>query len=299
MGVTETTQLMRAHLVQLDIVWEDHAANFARVDRLLTHASVGEGDLVLLPEMFSTGFSLNTDLTADRQGVVLEYLRGLATDLGAWVQGGRTVRDCDCTHATNEAPVFDPSGRLVCSYTKIHPFSFGREPEKFVGGSDVLTFRWVGGTTGGGAGREREGLSVCPAICYDLRFPELFRRGLDLGAECFTLGACWPRARQAHWRALLVARAIENQAFVLGVNRTGRDPTLEYAGGSIAIGPAGEVLGELGSDESVLSVDLDVAALHAWRAKFPAWKDRKLGLGSRAPEPTPDTSRTSGPSPRP
>lgn len=265
---------MRAHLVQLDIAWEDHAANFARVDRLLTHAPVGAGDLIVLPEMFSTGFSLNTDATADRGGVVLEYLRGLATDLRAWVQGGRTVRDCDCTHATNEAPVIDPTGRVVGSYRKIHPFSFGREPERFIGGSEVMTYRW------GGAGDA--GLVVCPAICYDLRFPELFRRGLDMGAECYALGACWPKARAAHWRALLIARAIENQAFVLGVNRTGRDPTLEYAGGSLVVGPTGELLGELGAEEAVLSVELDVAGLRAWREKFPAWRDRRLGLDARS-----------------
>jgi len=91
------------------------------------------------------------------------------------------------------------------------------------------------------------------------------------------VGACWPKARQHHWRSLLVARAIENQAIVLGVNRTGRDPTLEYAGGSIAVGASGEVLGELGDDQTVLSVEVDVEAMRAWRAKFPAWKDRKLG----------------------
>jgi len=264
---------MRAHLVQLDIAWEDHGANFREVDRLLTHAGVGAGDLVVLPEMFSTGFSLNTAVTADRDGTVLEYLRGLATDLGAWVQGGRTVHECDCTHATNEAPVIDPSGRVVLSYRKIHPFSYGREAERFVGGSKVMTYWWGEGADAAAG----NGLAVCPAICYDLRFPELFRRGLDMGAECYAVGACWPKARQHHWRSLLVARAIENQAIVLGVNRTGRDPTLEYAGGSIAVGASGEVLGELGDDQTVLSVEVDVEAMRAWRAKFPAWKDRKLG----------------------
>jgi predicted amidohydrolase len=117
---------------------------------------------------------------------------------------------------------------------------------------------------------------VCPAICYDLRFPELFRLGLLKGAEVYALGANWPDARQAHWRALLIARAIENQAFVLGVNRTGRDPHLNYAGGSIAVGPQGEVLGELAAEEAVLSVEIAPREVHAWREKFPAWKDGKL-----------------------
>lgn len=264
---------MRAHLVQMNIEWEDHDANFGRVDGLLRGADVVRGDLVLLPEMFSSGFSLNTGTTADRGGVVLGYLRGLATRLGAWVQGGRTVLAVGAAKATNEAPVIDPAGRLVCSYAKIHPFWFGREPERFVGGSDVMTYGW-GGASGDGSGEAA--MTVCPAICYDLRFPELFRRGLAMGAECFAIGANWPDARQAHWRALLVARAIENQAVVLGVNRTGSDPHLSYAGGSIAVGARGEVLGELGDEEAVLSVEVEAAVVRGWRETFPAWRDVRL-----------------------
>ena len=260
---------MRAHLVQMSIDWEDHDANFRRVDGLLRGVDVGRGDLVLLPEMFSSGFSLNTGATADRDGVVLGYLRDLAMRLGAWVQGGRTVLADGAAKATNEAPVFDPSGRLVCSYAKIHPFSFGREPERFVGGSEVMMYAW-------GDGPDGAAMAVCPAICYDLRFPELFRRGLAMGAECFAIGANWPDARQGHWRALLVARAIENQAVVLGVNRTGTDPHLSYVGGSLAVGARGEVLGELGDDEAVLSVEVDAAAVRGWRETFPAWRDVRL-----------------------
>jgi omega-amidase len=117
---------------------------------------------------------------------------------------------------------------------------------------------------------------VCPAVCYDLRFPELFRIGLSKGAEAFAIGANWPEARQAHWRTLLIARAIENQAFVLGVNRTGSDPALRYAGGTIAVGPRGEVLGELEAEEGVLSTGVDVSEMRKWREVFPAWRDGRL-----------------------
>jgi omega-amidase len=109
--------------------------------------------------------------------------------------------------------VFGAGGKLLAEYAKVHPFTFGREPEAFEGGDGVVTYAWGG-------------LTVCPAVCYDLRFPELFRHGLMRGAEVFCLGANWPDARQAHWRALAMARAIENQAFVLAVNRVGRDPHL-------------------------------------------------------------------------
>lgn len=256
---------MRAHLVQLDIAWEDHAANHARVRELL--APVAPGDLVVLPEMFDTGFSMNTERTAPHADDTLAFLADLARDLGATIQGGRTVVAAPHHLAHNRAPVLGPDGRLLAEYTKIHPFSYGKEHERFEGGTEVLTYDWHAGT---------DTLRVCPAICYDLRFPELFRRGLRLGAEVFAIGANWPAARAHHWRALLIARAIENQAVVLGVNRTGRDPSLAYAGGSLAVASTGEILGELGEREAVLSLDIDPAAIRGWRERFPAWRDARL-----------------------
>lgn len=258
---------MRAHLVQLDIAWEDPARNFARVAALLDAARPDRGDFILLPEMFDTGFSFNIETTAD-SGATLEFLSGLARRLGVCVQGGRTVREAD--RATNRAPIFGPDGGRLAEYGKIHPFSYGRETERFDGGTEVVTWRWGSGPT------EAAPLTMCPAICYDLRFPELFRLGLMKGAEAFAIGANWPDARQAHWRALLIARAIENQAFVLAVNRTGRDPHLAYAGGSIAVGPRGEVLGELQAEERVLSVAIDPGEVRSWRQTFPAWRDIRL-----------------------
>ncbi|MCW5758122.1 MAG: hypothetical protein KIT54_12875 [Phycisphaeraceae bacterium] len=265
---------MRAHLVQLDIVWEDRRANLDRAERLLDGVDVGPGDLIVLPEMFDSGFSLNTDVTAD-DGTTAAWLARLADDLGAVVMGGRTVGGCangGCGKATNHCTVYAPAPEggqplALCDYAKIHPFTYGREAEKFVGGREVTTFAWE-------AGGQR--LTVCPTICYDLRFPELYRLGLSMGAELFTCIANFPAARRAHWRTLALARAIENQAFVLAVNRSGKDPYLAYAGGTIAVGPGGEVIGELGEQEAVLSVNLDVAGLYAWRREFPAWRDAKL-----------------------
>lgn len=258
---------MKAHLVQLDIAWEDKPANYRRVERLLDAAHVEPGDLVLLPEMFDTGFSLATETTSDRGGQTLRFLLSLATDLRVTVQGGRTVHDCHAAHASNRASVVSPQGDLLADYAKVHPFTFGREGERFAGGRDVTTYTWAG---------PARTLRVCPAVCYDLRFPELFRIGLLQGAEAFAVIANWPEARHAHWRALLTARAIENQALVLGVNRVGKDPHLSYLGGSIALGPKGDVLGELGPEEGVLSVPVDPASVARWREVFPAWRDIKL-----------------------
>jgi len=255
-----TVSFVKVHLVQPAIVWEDKQANRLQVRELLHGAGVEPGDFILLPEMFDTGFSFTTSTTADQDGSTIGFLRELAAATGACVQGGRTRAG---EHAANVMSVLAPKGTLLAEYQKIHPFSYANEDATFAGGDEVVVFAWGG-------------LRFCPAICYDLRFPELFRMGLLAGAEAFAIGACWPRPRHDAWRALLVARAMENQAWVLGCNRTGDDPRLEYAGGSIVIGPRGNVVGELGSEPGVLSVPIDPNAVGAWRAAFPAWKDIRL-----------------------
>ena len=279
---------MRAHLVQLDIAWEDKAKNHDRVADMLDKADVARGDFVLLPEMFDTGFSFNVERTNDKAGATLTFLLELADDLGVTVQGGRTVAACHQCMASNVMTTVEPGQKVLCEFTKIHPFSLGGEQEKFAGGDEVMTYQLRGANgRDGGAGRDDgrtdgESFTVAPAICYDLRFPELFRKGLRLGAELFAVGACWPSVRQAHWRALLIARAIENQAYVLGVNRVGSDPDttekpgLKYGGGSIVVSPKGEIIGELGDQPSVLSVAIDPKEVKRWRDVFPAWKDGRL-----------------------
>ena len=255
---------VRAHLIQMDIVWEDRAANLATAERLVREADPAAGDLVVLPEMFDTGFSLNVERTADVEGTTLAWVERVARERAIYVQGARTVRTGG--KAQNRATIAGPEG-VLCEYAKVHPFSIGRESERFEGGGEVVTYEWRA---------EDQGLRVCPAVCYDLRFPELFRLGLDRGAQMFAVGANWPRQRQEHWRALLIARAIENQAYVVGVNRCGRDPHVEYAGGSIAIDPRGRVMGEMADEEGFLSVDLDPGEVERWREAFPALRDRRL-----------------------
>lgn len=255
---------VRAHLVQLDIRWEDREANFARVDGLVESAGVNAGDLVVLPELFDSGFSLNTAATEDNAGMTAGFLSSLARRHGVLVQGGRTVLPAGGSRALNMMSVIDERGLTRVEYAKIHPFSFGKEPEAFVGGDEVVTYRWA------------DALTCCPAICYDLRFPELFRRGMLMGAEAFVIGANWPSTRQEHWRALLLARAIENQAFVIAVNRTGNDPYLPYAGGSLVVDPLGRVLAEAGAEETVLSSEIDPGVAHDWRARFSALADARL-----------------------
>ena len=161
----------------------------------------------------------------------------------------------------NEAVLFGADGKEKERYTKLHPFSFGRETAYYGRGFEITLFDW-------------KGIKVAPFICYDLRFPEVFRRAVRLGAELFCVLANWPQAREDHWKTLLKARAIENQAYVLGVNRCGQDPTTAYSGHSLLFGPSGEALGDGGMAERLIFAEIDLPILQAYRREFPALADR-------------------------
>ena len=256
---------MKIIAVQLDIAWEDKPANHAKVRRLLDTQRPEAGSLVLLPEMFSTGFSMNvagvhdTETNADRG-----FLRELARSLRCTVIGGLVTRDAD-GKGQNHALVVSPEGEERACYTKLHPFAPGKEAMHYVGGADVCTFEWAGFT-------------VAPFVCYDLRFPEAFRRATRVGANLLTVIANWPAARIEHWITLARARAIENQAYVVAVNRCGNDPWLAYPGRSLIVDPKGNVLADAGDGERVIGADVDLAALQAYRKEMPFLADMRDDL---------------------
>lgn len=265
---------MRAHMVQLDIAWEDKPANRDRAEKLIAAAAPSPGDLVILPEMFETGFSVVPERTADTDGAAVRWLSDLSRAHNIAMCAGITAMGQD-GRGRNRAVLVVPGREGVVRYDKVHPFSPGAERKRFTGGEEVVVAELP---VGGGV------LRVCPIVCYDLRFPELFRAGRSLGAEAFIVIANWPEKRQEHWRTLLQARAIENQAIVVGVNRSGRDPYLVYAGGSIAFGPKGETLAEAGRAEEVVSAALDPDAVRVWRSEFDVFADARAGLMPRLRE---------------
>ena len=253
--------------LQFNLAWEDRVTNFATVRSMLAEAaSALEPDsLLVLPEMFSTGFSMNVSHAADGPAAETEhFLAGLARRHGIYVLGGLARQLPDNTGA-NEALAFSPKGTLLARYRKIHSFSPAGEAEAFTAGTEIVTFPW-------------NGFTVAPVICYDLRFPELFRAATTAGADLFCVIANWPNRRQQHMTVLLRARAIENQAFVLGINRCGSDPNFTYAGGSILIDPHGGILAEAGSPATLLRATISADKASAWRAEFPALRDRRTDL---------------------
>ena len=256
---------MRVICCQLDITWEDKRTNHEKVRALIEAANPAEGSLVLLPEMFATGFSMNIKAISDsRSGETQNFLSSLASRHRVYVAGG-IVTDAHHGRGYNQCVVYSPDGKEVTRYTKIHPFSYGKENAHFTAGSHIELFK-LGGFT------------IAPFICYDLRFPELFRFAVLQGANLFTVIASWPAPRDSHWVALLKARAIENQAYVVGVNRCGSDPNIDYKGHTMTVDPSGNVLLEAGSLECTISDDLDFDSLLSYRKDFPALKDIRKGF---------------------
>lgn len=254
---------MHVLALQLDIAWENKPANHAQVRRLLEPAHPPEKSLVVLPEMFATGFSMNVAGIADT-GETQSFLVDLAREFGVWILGGIVTAGAGAL-GRNEALLFNPSGQETARYQKVHPFRYAGETQYYEPGAKAVV-------TGCNE------FQLAPIICYDLRFPELFRAGVRQGANVFAVIANWPTPRLDHWLTLLKARAIENQAYVVGVNRCGHDPKVPYPGRTQIINPRGEVLADGGDKEGVVRTDLDLAALQTYRREFPVLEDRRESI---------------------
>jgi len=254
---------MRVTLLQLDLVWENPAANLAKVVSLCEQRQLVPGELLVLPEMSNLAFSVAgaQSLTEPVDGPSVRGLQALATRWNVRFVAGLALLD---PHGIprNSSVLIGPEG-ILHRYNKLQPFSPSGELEAYPAGEEVTL------TT-------LDGFLYSPFICYDLRFPEIFRTAASAGAVLFTVIASWPELRSEHWRVLLRARAIENQAFVIGVNRAGTDPSFRYPGCSAVIDPWGKTIVELDDQEGVASVDIRLEDAVGWREKFPALRDRRL-----------------------
>ncbi len=252
---------MRVALVQHDVHFEDAAATCAHLGPMVRAAAADGARLVVLTEMFATGFSMAADRVAEEpgEGTGSRFLSDMAAATGSAVCGSLPVRAAGGARPVNRFICAFPDGRAV-TYDKIHPFSYVGEDAHYSAGRSAVSFEW-------------EGIRFSPFVCYDIRFADAFWALAD-GTDCYLVVANWPAPRQGHYRALAMARAIENQAYVLATNRVGSGDGLDYAGGSTAVGPFGEVLAEAGSTEETVFVELSRQRVREVRASYPFLADR-------------------------
>lgn len=251
---------MRAAALQMDISWHERSANYEKVRRFAGEARGKGVDLLVLPEMFSTGFSLETSVTAEAlEGPTPTFLRELARELRMFVVGG-FVCEQPGIGPQNVSLAVDRKGNDLAIYAKIHLISLLNEPSSHKPGSAPAPFR------------AQDTRTAC-FICYDLRFPVLFQ---SVAEQCDLLMviASWPAVRSLHWDVLLRARAIENQCYVLGVNRVGEGGGLAFSGGSALIDPAGKLIAGGGGQEALVVGDIDPSRVVEIRSQMPVFKDR-------------------------
>jgi len=244
-------QNLKVTPVQCELAWESPAANRTRIGEII-EALETPTDLIVLPEMFSTGFSMNALANAEQPGGPTEqWLRQIAGRNDCAITGSVAVREADAVY--NRMLFVTPQG--VTHYDKRHLFRMGGEHKRYAPGSARVIVDW-------------RGWRINLQVCYDLRFPVFSRNRGDYDLLLYV--ANWPASRRGHWRTLLPARAVENLACVVGVNRIGSDANgLDYSGDSMVIAADGELLWDAQNSDGATSLVLDGAALQAYRKAFP------------------------------
>lgn len=257
---------MRISCIQMDIAFGDPDVNYRRAETLIRAAIADHPDVLVLPELWTTGYDLGrlpeiADLhCADTRA----FLSAMALAHNVHIVGG-SVAVKTAAGITNTMLVYNRQGQPTGEYSKPHLFRPMEEHRHLIPGDQPGLFTL-------------DGISCAGVICYDIRFPEWTRKHAVLGAEVLFVSAEWPLEREAHWRALLAARAIENQCYVAACNRSGSDPSCAFAGRSMIIGPWGDTLAEAGESEEIITAEIDLSRVHAIRRDIPILADRRPDL---------------------
>jgi omega-amidase len=258
------TAPLRVALGEYDIGWQDPDTSLDRAARLIEESAASGARLVVLPEMCTSGFTMDIEHFAEPMGGEhVARLSRMARANSVWLIAGVPVCDADRVAATarNSALVFAPSGALASVYHKQRLFAYAGEDRSYrAGGESVVV--------------DIEGVRVSPFICYDLRFPEIFR-SVASQVDLMVVIASWPAERRTHWDVLLAARAVENQCYVIGVNRNGNGGTIAYDGGSVAYDPWGAVLARSTApgDPGVATVTVSPLEVQRVRTAYPFLAD--------------------------
>ncbi|MBW2251768.1 MAG: amidohydrolase [Deltaproteobacteria bacterium] len=253
---------LKITLIQTEPVWEDIKGNLAIFDEIINNISE-ETDLIILPEMFTTGFSMNaSSLAQDINGSSINWLQNKSRQINADIVGSIIFKNNSLYF--NRLLWAKPDGRLF-TYDKKHLFRFAGEEKVYSEGIENITV-------------ELNDWKIRPFICYDLRFPA-WTRNINNQYDIAIFIANWPEKRSMHWKSLLQARAIENQCYVIGVNRVGTDGNgLFYSGDSSIIDPLGKIIFHKNNEECTYTTVLSFNILEEYRKTFPAWRDADIDM---------------------
>lgn len=261
-------QQLQVCMIQMDIQIGQPDDNYRKVSEQLQQAVSGavKPDVIILPEMWNTGYALEQiEQLADQHG---ERTKKLISDFcrehNVYVIAG-SVADLVEGQVRNTTYVCDRTGAVVADYSKIHLFRLMNEEKHLTAGDYIGQF-------------DLEGISAGMMICYDIRFPELTRKLALGGAKVVFISAEWPNPRLHHWRTLLMARAIENQMYIVACNRVGTSGDTEFFGHSMIIDPWGEIVAEADENESLVCAELDLALVDQVRQRIPVFEDRRPNL---------------------
>jgi predicted amidohydrolase len=249
---------------QLASVFENPDASLKKADEAVQEAVRSGADLIIFPEQFPTGWDPASSLFAEGEdGPIARRWCRIGEEHGAWIVGSH--REVSGAGLKNTALLIGPDGSIHARYAKVHLFSPGGEDCRYLPGDDLVVTSCAG-------------LSIGLAICYDLRFPELFRRYADAGVDCMIIPAAWPCSRLNHFDLFIRARAVENQFFVAGVNTTGVTSVDQYCGGSLLVDPTGDILCRGGEGEALIPAPIDRDLVQRTRRLFPVQKDTRRDL---------------------
>lgn len=252
--------------LQMDIAFGEPDKNYQHAEKLIEIAMKEKPNIIVLPELWTTGYDLQRlDTIADRNAAqTIDFLKKAAKKYQVHFVGG-SVANRGEQGVKNTLLIISNEGELVHSYNKLHLFKLMDEHLYLEAGEEKGLFKL-------------DNLNFGGVICYDIRFPEWIRVHTAAGAEALFVVAEWPAPRLSHWRSLLVARAIENQCFVIACNRAGSDPKNEFAGHSMIIDPWGEVIAEAGPSEEILTAVIELDLVKDIRRQIPIFEDRRPDL---------------------
>ena len=254
---------LKISCLQMDIAFGDPIKNYQSAERLIEKAVTDKPDIIVLPELWTTGYDLTrlNEIADEHALQTIDFLQKSAQKYQVNFVGG-SVANREETGVKNTLLIINKEGRLVHQYSKLHLFKLMDEHIYLEAGNHKGIFQLEENTFAG-------------TICYDIRFPEWIRAHSAEGAEALFVVAEWPAPRLSHWRALLIARAIENQCYVIACNRSGQDPNNQFAGHSLIIDPWGEVIAEAGDSEQVLTTEIEMDLVKEVRKQIPIFTDRK------------------------